>query len=213
MKNNVVRTALVLVCLGLAGCATAQPQVQLPLPPENIPVVQPLKVGPDVTAQPAALPVNLQAYQANTIVVDTKQFTLYFIDPNRQVFAYGIGVGKEGFEWYGEGYSINDKQMFPAWNPPKEMIEREREKCKTTPAQCKIIPTHVAGGASNNPLGHRALYIFKDTENKPTLYRIHGTNQPWTIGQAMSSGCIRLKNVDIIDLYNRVEKGTRVVVL
>jgi lipoprotein-anchoring transpeptidase ErfK/SrfK len=111
---------------------------------------------------------------------------------------YGIGVGREGFTWSGAD-RISRKAEWPGWTPPPVMIEREK-------AKGRILPAHMKGGI-NNPLGARALYIGA------RIYRIHGSNEPWTIGQAVSSGCIRLTNDDIIDLYNRVKVGTKVVVL
>ena len=110
---------------------------------------------------------------------------------------YGVGVGKQGFSWKGSQL-ISRKAKWPSWTPPKAMIERERKKGR-------ILPAHMKGGI-NNPLGARALYLGS------TLYRIHGTNQPWTIGKAMSSGCIRMRNEDVTDLYERVPIGTKVIV-
>ena len=110
---------------------------------------------------------------------------------------YGVGVGKPGFEWAGT-HKVTRKTEWPAWRPPAQMIEREKKKGR-------ILPGFVDGG-SKNPLGARALYLGS------TLYRIHGTNSPWTIGQAVSSGCIRMRNEDVMDLYERVKVGTRVIV-
>ena len=132
--------------------------------------------------------------QPNSIVVLTGARTLTHYRADGTVKEYKVGVGREGFQWWGVKY-IDRKAEWPDWHPTPEMR-------KSDPKLPKVVK-----GGPHNPLGARALYL------KGTLYRIHGTNQPWTIGQAMSSGCIRLKNVDIIDLYNRVEKGTRVVVL
>ncbi len=110
---------------------------------------------------------------------------------------YGIGVGRPGFEWAGT-HKVSSKREWPDWNPPKEMIAREA-------SHGKIIPDHMEGGPEN-PLGARAMYLGS------SLYRIHGTNQPWSIGKAVSSGCIRMRNEDVIDLYERVNVGARVVV-
>ena len=110
---------------------------------------------------------------------------------------YGVGVGKEGFSWTGTE-KITQKKVWPSWRPPAEMIEREKKKGR-------ILPAFMDGGPSN-PLGARALYLGS------TLYRIHGTNQPWSIGQAVSSGCIRMRNEDVEDLYTRVGIGTKVIV-
>jgi lipoprotein-anchoring transpeptidase ErfK/SrfK len=132
-----------------------------------------------------------------TIVIDTSQRFLFLVQDDGKARRYGIGVGKEGFEWSGTE-KISRKKEWPEWNPPKEMIEREA-------ARGHYLPEHMDGGEAN-PLGARALYLGE------TLYRIHGTNQPWTIGRAVSSGCIRMRNEDVIDLFERVNVGTKVVV-
>ncbi len=138
------------------------------------------------------------AYQstepAGTIIIDTPNTYLYLILGHGQAMRYGVGVGREGFTWSGTE-RVSKMTQWPDWFPPKEMIERQ-----------PYLPRFMAGGPSN-PLGARALYLGK------TLYRIHGTNQPSTIGSFVSSGCIRLVNEDIEDLYSRVQVGTRVVVL
>jgi lipoprotein-anchoring transpeptidase ErfK/SrfK len=133
-----------------------------------------------------------------TIVVDTRNHFLYVIMENKTAIRYGVGVGKEGFSWKGTE-KITQKREWPDWRPPAEMIAREKKKGK-------ILPAHMKGGPQN-PLGARALYLGS------TLYRIHGTNAPWTIGQAVSSGCIRMRNEDVTDLYERVRVGTKVVVI
>jgi lipoprotein-anchoring transpeptidase ErfK/SrfK len=131
---------------------------------------------------------------AGTIIIDTPNTYLYLILGNGRAMRYGIGVGREGFTWSGSE-RISRMSEWPDWHPPKEMIERQ-----------PYLPRFMAGGPSN-PLGARALYLGN------TLYRIHGTNQPSTIGSFVSSGCIRLVNEDVEDLYSRVKVGTRVVVL
>ena len=128
-----------------------------------------------------------------TIVVDTSQRFLYLIQGNDHAIRYGIGVGRDGFQWSGI-HRISRKAEWPDWTPPPEMIERQ-----------PYLPRFMAGGPGN-PLGARALYIGA------TVYRVHGTNQPQTIGHAVSSGCFRLTNPDIIDLFPRVPIGTKVVV-
>jgi lipoprotein-anchoring transpeptidase ErfK/SrfK len=142
------------------------------------------------------------SYQTNeapgTIIVDTGEKHLYFVLGGGKAVRYGIGVGREGFEWKGTN-RVSRKAEWPGWTPPPAMIRRER-------AKGNILPAHMEGGPAN-PLGARALYIGS------TIYRIHGTPEVHSIGQAMSSGCIRLINQDIIDLYNRVEVGARVVVM
>ena len=129
-----------------------------------------------------------------TIIIDTPNTYLYLVLGNGQAMRYGIGVGREGFTWAG-AERVSRMAEWPDWHPPAEMIERQ-----------PYLPRFMAGG-EGNPLGARALYLGK------TLYRIHGTNQPSTIGKYVSSGCIRLTNEDIQDLYSRVQVGTRVVVL
>lgn len=132
-----------------------------------------------------------------TIVIDTDQRFLYLVEGGGMARRYGVGVGREGFEWSGTN-KITRKAEWPDWRPPAEMRERERKKGRELPV--------VMAGGPENPLGARALYLGS------TLYRIHGTNQPWTIGQAMSSGCIRMRNEDVMDLYERVSIGNKVIV-
>jgi lipoprotein-anchoring transpeptidase ErfK/SrfK len=131
---------------------------------------------------------------AGTIVIDTPNTYLYLVLGNNKAMRYGIGVGREGFTWAG-AERISRMKEWPDWFPPKEMIERQ-----------PYLPRFMAGG-DTNPLGARAMYLGN------TLYRIHGTNQPSTIGTFVSSGCIRLTNDDVADLFSRVTVGTRVVVL
>ena len=133
-----------------------------------------------------------------TIVIDTRQNFLYLVERDGRARRYGVGTGKPGFEWAGT-HKVTEKREWPDWRPPAEMIAREK-------AKGKYLPTHLAGGL-DNPLGARALYLGS------TLYRIHGTNQPWTIGRAVSSGCIRMRNEDVVDLYERVPVGTTVEVI
>jgi lipoprotein-anchoring transpeptidase ErfK/SrfK len=130
---------------------------------------------------------------AGTIVIHTKERFLYLVTGNGQAIRYGIGVGREGFQWQGL-LQVSRKTEWPDWRPPPEMIQRQ-----------PYLPRFMAGGPGN-PLGARALYLGD------TVYRIHGTNQPRTIGYAVSSGCFRLVNRDVIDLYSRVPVGTKVVV-
>ena len=132
-------------------------------------------------------------YKPGTIVVETEQFRLYYVLPGGKAIAYGIGVGRDGFRWAGQ-HTITRKAEWPGWTPPAQMRQRVPD-----------LPAYMPGGP-DNPLGARALYIGA------TLYRLHGTSEPWTIGQAVSSGCIRLTNDDIIDLYSRVAVGSMVVV-
>ena len=197
-------TVLVLGCLGLAGCATAQsqnpyepyePQVmtparkmQKPLPPEDV-------------RAPVQSTVQLAQYEPDTIIISTRERVLYYIDQSGKTTSYRIGVGRAGFEWSGRAY-VAVKKEWPDWTPPKAMLARQPH-----------LPRHMQGGLEN-PLGARALYLFDAKQrDKDTQYRIHGTNDPSSIGQNVSSGCIRLFNPDIIDLYRRVGVGTKVVVM
>jgi lipoprotein-anchoring transpeptidase ErfK/SrfK len=146
---------------------------------------------------PAAFQRQAVFYRTNeppgTIVVDTSERYLYLIQGNNRAIRYGIGVGREGFQWQGL-LKISRKAEWPDWTPPPEMIQRQ-----------PYLPRFMAGGPGN-PMGSRALYLGS------TVYRIHGTNQPHTIGSAVSSGCFRLVNDDVADLYERVPVGTKVVV-
>jgi lipoprotein-anchoring transpeptidase ErfK/SrfK len=144
---------------------------------------------------------------AGTIVVDPKRHYLYHVQGNGRARRYGVGVGREGFAWAGTA-AINSKQEWPDWYPPKEMIERQPD-LKRSVAQLQS-GLGVAGGP-HNPLGARAMYLWQD--NKDTLFRIHGTLEPGSIGHSVSSGCIRMVNQDVIDLYATVAPGTKVVVL
>lgn len=135
--------------------------------------------------------------KAGTIVIDTNNRFLYLVGENNSARRYGVGVGKPGFEWAGK-HKITRKAEWPDWTPPKEMIRREAKKGH-------ILPAHMDGG-EENPLGARAMYLGS------TEYRIHGTNAPWTIGYAVSSGCIRMRNEDVVDLYGRVKVGQTVIV-
>ena len=133
-----------------------------------------------------------------TLTVNTGTRKLYLSLGGGRAVEYGIGVGRQGFSWKGEAV-VGRKAYWPGWTPPKEMLQRRPD-----------LPSHMEGGLEN-PLGARALYLFKG--NKDTLFRIHGTNEPDTIGKAVSSGCIRMLNADVVDLYQRVSKGARVVVI
>ncbi len=129
-----------------------------------------------------------------TLVIDTPNKFLYLVQGNGHALRYGVGVGRPGFMWSGVK-TISAKKEWPAWTPPPEMLQRRPD-----------LPRHMEGGPEN-PLGARAMYLGS------SLYRIHGSNEPWTIGTNVSSGCIRMRNQDVIDLYGRVKVGTRVVVL
>ena len=134
------------------------------------------------------------AEKPGTVIIDTPNRFLLLVQDNGHAVRYGIGVGRPGFTWAGVK-EISAKREWPDWTPPAEMLKRRPD-----------LPHHMAGGPEN-PLGARALYLGS------SLYRIHGSNEPWTIGTAVSSGCIRLRNADFIDLYNRVAVGAKVVVM
>ncbi|GEC14514.1 L,D-transpeptidase [Nitrobacter winogradskyi] len=131
---------------------------------------------------------------AGTIVIDTSNKFLYLVQGDGKALRYGVGVGKPGFLWAGTK-TISAKKEWPAWTPPAEMLKRRPD-----------LPRHMVGGPQN-PLGARAMYLGS------SLYRIHGSNEPWTIGTNVSSGCIRMRNRDVIDLYDRVRVGATVVVI
>ena len=135
---------------------------------------------------------------AGTITVDTSSRSLFYSLGNGEAIRYGVGVGREGFSWRGRA-QVGRKAAWPSWTPPAAMLKRRPD-----------LPRFMEGGI-DNPLGARALYLYQG--KKDTLFRIHGTNEPWTIGQAVSSGCIRMLNDDVTDLFKRVRVGTRVVVL
>ena len=129
-----------------------------------------------------------------TIIINTPERLLYLVEGGGRALRYGIGVGRPGFTWAGV-HSVTNKREWPDWTPPDDMLKRRPD-----------LPRHMEGGPEN-PLGARAMYLGS------TLYRIHGSNEPWTIGTAVSSGCIRMRNEDVIDLYNRVKVGAKVVVI
>jgi lipoprotein-anchoring transpeptidase ErfK/SrfK len=132
-------------------------------------------------------------YAPGTIYINTAERRLYLVLANGQALRYGIGVGRDGFRWSGT-HRITAKKEWPSWTPPSQMLRRRPD-----------LPRHMAGGV-DNPLGARAMYLGS------TLYRIHGSNEPETIGQAVSSGCFRMTNEDVTDLYSRVSVGTTVIV-
>ncbi len=149
--------------------------------------------GPGAVAPPREIVAYTGHYSPGTIVVSTEERRLYYILPNNQAIRYGVGVGRPGFSWSGTRF-VAMKKEWPSWTPPSQMLRRRPD-----------LPRFMAGGP-DNPLGSRAMYLGG------TLYRIHGSNEPGTIGQAVSSGCIRMTNEDVQDLYERVKVGTRVIV-
>ncbi len=166
--------------------------------PAKIPAPAPLVEPPKAAEGPAALVRQVVDYASRqnpgTVIIDTGNTFLYFVLNDRQAMRYGIGVGREGFTWSGE-QTVARKAEWPDWHPPAEMVSRQ-----------PYLPRFMAGGPGN-PLGARAMYLGE------TEYRIHGTNKPDTIGKRVSSGCIRLTNDDVVDLYERVKVGAKVIVL
>ncbi|MGE6740886.1 L,D-transpeptidase family protein [Allorhizobium pseudoryzae] len=212
----------------LAGCASSGPPglrpiaiaaPQLPAPPTGrspeldatygqmvdggfvIPAVPYWKIPPRFYRQRVA---NITGEPAGTVIVDTKSRFLYLVESGGETaMRYGVGIGREGFAWQGEGV-IQWRQKWPKWTPPEEMIARQPELAKYSAANGSMAPGLM------NPLGARALYIFQN--GKDTLYRLHGNPEWNSIGKAVSSGCVRLMNQDIIDLYERVPNKARIVV-
>jgi lipoprotein-anchoring transpeptidase ErfK/SrfK len=177
----------------------ARPELILRPQPASAPATDP--AGVDAIGHPPVDPKferQVVAYtgeeQPGTVIIDTPNKFLYLVQEDGKALRYGIGVGRPGFTWAGVK-EITSKREWPDWIPPDDMLHRQPN-----------LPRFMAGGPEN-PLGARAMYLGS------TLYRIHGSNEPWTIGQNVSSGCIRLRNADVIDLYNRVKVGTKVLVM
>jgi lipoprotein-anchoring transpeptidase ErfK/SrfK len=195
--------ALPLVTLSLAGCVDGY--MAVPDPSLSSRDSEYLALVPKYE-----LDANFRRYEVQdptgeapgTVIVDTKEKLLYFVLPNNKAIRYGVAVGAEAYGWTGTAM-IGRMAEWPHWMPPSDMLARWPH----------LKPTADAGGlpgGPDNPLGSRALYLYQD--NKDTLYRIHGTNEPDKIGTSVSSGCIRMTDIDAIDLYNRVQVGTKVVV-
>jgi lipoprotein-anchoring transpeptidase ErfK/SrfK len=178
------------VSWGLAGCAGTPTQVTEVEPKYERKVVQ-------YTTHEAP----------GTIVVAPQEHHLYFVQKGGLALRYEVGVGAAGFDWSGVA-KVHSKQEWPDWYPPNEYLERRPE---IKPAMSELMSGVGMVAGPDNPLGARALYLWQG--NKDTLYRIHGTNEPWTIGKNVSAGCIRMTNDDIMDLYDRTPIGTKVVVL
>jgi lipoprotein-anchoring transpeptidase ErfK/SrfK len=138
--------------------------------------------------------------QPGTIIISTRKRRLFYVLPEGTAVSYGVGVGRFGFTWRGVA-TVGRKAEWPTWTPPREMVERDPLAAK----YANGMP-----GGPDNPLGARALYLYQGSQD--TLYRIHGTREPWSIGLAVSSGCIRMLNEEVIDLYRRVKIGTKVIV-
>lgn len=166
-----------------------------------LPAIPVSRINPDYLRQEVDYPTQ---EKPGTVIVDTQSRHLYFVEPNGKAIRYGVGIGREGFAWSGRGV-IQWKQKWPRWTPPAEMVSRQPE----------IRPFSAENGGMNpglgNPLGARAMYIFKDGQD--TLYRVHGTPDWQSIGKAVSSGCVRLLNQDVVDLYNRVPAKAEIVVM
>ena len=198
---------------GLAGCSASAGRMASvedsspsyisaygPMPDEMfpLPAIDMKQVPPQFQRQMVAYN---GAEPAGTLVVDPQNKFLYLVRGDGEALRYGIGVGRQGFSWSGNA-KIGAKKPWPTWTPPSEMIERQPE--------LEQYRNGMEPGL-HNPLGARALYLYDN--GRDTLYRIHGTSEPWSIGKAVSSGCIRMFNQDVIDLYNRVNTGSNVVVL
>ena len=172
--------------------------------PFPIPGVRLSEIEPDYLRKLVYFPTS---EAPGTIIIDAQNRFLYFVQGSGRAIRYGVGVGRQGFGWSGVA-TIHEKQEWPDWYPPKEMIARQPElRRQVSELQSGLgVP-----GGPRNPLGARAMYLWQG--NKDTLYRIHGTFEPWTIGKSVSSGCIRMINQDVIDLYERAPLGAKVVVL
>ncbi|MES0880640.1 L,D-transpeptidase [Roseibium sp. SCPC14] len=218
-RRQVLSGAFSTAALALAGCTTSatlppapepvQPQVDSsfllnygPRPQEEfpLPAIDPRVLAPEFRRQRVAYRTD---EEPGTVVVDTSSFYLYLVEPSGTAMRYGVGLGRQGFEWSGRA-RIAWKRPWPTWTPPDEMIARQPELAPYSADNGGMAP------GLGNPLGARALYIFQG--NVDTLYRLHGTNEPASIGKAVSSGCVRLINQDVIDLYDRVRSGASIVV-
>jgi lipoprotein-anchoring transpeptidase ErfK/SrfK len=198
-KISSLTACAALVAAAAVSTASANPFEEL-FRPQRAPIQAPAYAPADDDAAPMRADLRRQVVNyptreaPGTIIVDTPNTFLYFVLPGGKAVRYGIGVGREGFTWSGVK-TVERKAEWPDWTPPPEMIARQ-----------PYLPRFVAGGP-HNPMGARAMYL------SGSVYRIHGTNAPSTIGGRVSSGCIRMVNDDVIDLYNRVTVGTKVIVL
>lgn len=203
-------------CAGLAGCTTdgggggvpgrarvySYEEIYGPMPREQfpLPAVDLSKVDSKFYRREVRDPTG---EKPGTLVVNTSKRYLYYVLPRRRAIRYGVGLGRAGFEWSGRGW-IAWKQAWPKWTPPDEMIARRPELAKYSADNGSFPP------GLKNPLGARALYIHN--KDGDTLYRVHGTNEFASIGHAVSSGCVRMLNQDVIDLYNQVRSGSPILV-
>lgn len=200
-RSGVAAAAVTMVLAGQAHAAQGLDLGALFAPGRSIEqasVPTDLEVAPRVAAMTHVVMKDPTEEKPGTITVDTKNRWLYLSMDGGQAMRYDIGVGRDGFAWSGQAY-IGRRAEWPTWTPPSDMLKRRPD-----------IPHFMKGGI-DNPLGARAMYLYNAKGD--TMFRIHGTNEPDTIGQAVSSGCIRLLNADVIDLYDRVRVGARVVVL
>ncbi len=197
MRLTLLALAGIAAGLAAVSASPASAQSRYWNDPSNREEMQYLDDGA-ATAQQAPIPRQLVQfdgrYAPGTIVISTSERRLYFVTAPGEAIEYGVGVGRPGFEWSGI-QKVSAKREWPSWTPPAEMIKRRPD-----------LPRYMSGGI-DNPLGARAMYLGS------SIYRIHGSNEPDTIGQAVSSGCIRMTNEDVVDLYDRVKVGARVVVL
>lgn len=218
-RRAILAGAAGVASVALAGCQTATPTVTPAAPPPSaspsalaayralpnerfpIPAVDPTKVPARFHRQHVSYPTN---EAVGTIIVDTGGFFLHLVQENGMAMRYGVGLGRAGFEWSGRA-KVAYKRQWPKWTPPAEMIARQPELEKWSAANGGMPPGPM------NPLGARALYIFQNGED--TLYRIHGSPEYWSIGKAVSSGCVRLIQQDVIDLYGRVTPGAPIIVV
>ena len=210
LNSRLAAVAFGALAIGTVALSTSAAAAPLPLFPFPFFLAPPTEAAPPPAAAapsqdedrsvelPARLRRQVVSYSTReapgTVIIDTPNTYLYLVLGNGQAMRYGIGIGRDGFTWSGT-QTITRKSEWPAWTPPPEMIARQ-----------PYLPRHMAGGPGN-PLGARAMYLGG------TIYRIHGTNAPETIGTRVSSGCLRLTNEDVKDLYSRVNVGTKVIVL
>jgi lipoprotein-anchoring transpeptidase ErfK/SrfK len=185
MNHKIMAFASLAVLASVTGAAPVQASIFDFLGPDP--------AAPSSSAPPREVVPYQGPYKPGTIIISTAERRLYLVLPNNQALKYGVGVGRKGFTWGGVK-TISAKREWPDWTPPSQMLRRRPD-----------LPRHMAGGI-DNPLGARAMYLGS------SLYRIHGSNEPDTIGQAVSSGCIRMTNTDVADLYDHVKVGTKVII-
>ncbi len=233
-RRSLITGASAAAGLGLAGCVGSQNQMAAAVPPApgspavadaggdfgsydykaiyaalpdgqfTVPATNTSDINPAFLRRRVAY---VTSEAPGTIVVDPPNHYLYHVESGGKAMRYGVGVGREGFAWSGEA-KIKSKQEWPDWYPPQQMLDRRPDLKKVMVDLQSGIGMH---GGPDNPLGARAMYLWQGDVD--TLFRIHGTNEPWTIGTSGSSGCIRMVNQDAIDLYKATDVGTKVIVL